>query len=155
DVSGSLARVTFTQRFRNPLQEKIEAVYVEEARSNYESAGEAVQDSDTAQPFDICYMGIWRHLSSVTKIVFLILLVMSLWLIVIMVERYMTFSAAMNQSHEYAPKVESLLMRQEIDEAIELSDKYNKSHLAMVVSAGLKEFRVHQLSGEISGAVVD
>src|SRR5215813_1048364 len=30
DVSGSLARVTFTQRFRNPLQEKIEAVYVEE-----------------------------------------------------------------------------------------------------------------------------
>ncbi len=108
-----------------------------------------------AQAFDICYMSIWGHMSRVTIIVFLSLLVMSIWSIVIMVERYMTFSAAMNQSREFAPKVASTLMRQEIDEAINLSDKYSKSHLAMVVSAGLKEFRARQLSGDISGAVVD
>src|SRR5215475_4678907 len=120
-----------------------------------EAAQITEQASDEAQAFDICYMGIWRHMSLVTKIVFLILLVMSIWSIVIVVERYTTFSAAMNQSREFAPKVESSLMRQEIDEAINLSDKYRESHLATLVSAGLKEFRAHQLSGDISSAVVD
>src|SRR4029453_12302130 len=54
-----------------------------------------------------------------------------------------------------APKVAGSLKGQKIDEAISLSDKYKKSHLAMVVNAGLQEFRAHQLSTEISGEVVD
>jgi biopolymer transport protein ExbB/biopolymer transport protein TolQ len=94
-------------------------------------------------------------MSRATKIVLLILLAMSIWSIVIMVGRYMTFSAAENESREFAPEVASSLMRQEIDEAIDLSDKYKESHLAMVVGAGLKEFRAHQLSGAVSGAIAD
>src|SRR4029078_10036062 len=31
------------------------------------------------------------------------------------------------------------------------ADRYNKSHLAKVVVAGLQEFRAHQISSEISG----
>jgi len=111
--------------------------------------------SDQSQVFDMCQMSIWRHMSRVTRIVILILLGMAIWSVVIMAERYITFSAATNQSREFAPKVASSLMRQEIDEAIKLSDKYKESHLAIVVSAGLREFRAHQLSGDISGAVVD
>ncbi|HKQ76335.1 MAG TPA: MotA/TolQ/ExbB proton channel family protein [Blastocatellia bacterium] len=111
--------------------------------------------SDEAQVFDICEMGIWRHMSRITRIVILILLAMAIWSVVIMAERYITFSAATNQSREFAPKVASSLIRQEIDEAINLSDKYKESHLAIVVSAGLREFRAHQLSGDNSGAVVD
>jgi len=85
----------------------------------------------------------------------LILLLMSIWSIVITVERYLTFSAARKQSREFAPKVASALKSQKIDEAISLSDKYGKSHLAMVVNAGLQGFRDHQLSDDISGAVID
>src|SRR5215475_11806739 len=50
------------------------------------------QDSDAAQTLNICPMGIWRYMSRATIIVFLILLVMSIWSTVITVERYMTFS---------------------------------------------------------------
>lgn len=107
------------------------------------------------QAFDFSPMGIWRSMGWVARTVLVILLVMSIWSIAIMVERYLTFSAARNQSREFAPKVATSLKSQKIDEAISLSDKYKKSHLAMVVNAGLQEFRAHQLSSDISGEVVD
>jgi biopolymer transport protein ExbB/TolQ len=72
-----------------------------------------------------------------------------------MVERFLTYNAAKNQSREFAPKVAASLKNAKIDEAISLSEKYKKSHLAMVLNAGLQEFRAHQLSSEISGEVVD
>jgi len=107
------------------------------------------------QAFDFTPMGIWRSMGWVARTVLVILLVMSIWSIAIMVERYLTFSAARNQSREFAPKVATSLKSQKIDEAISLSDKYKKSHLAMVVNAGLQEFRAHQLSSDLSGEVVD
>jgi biopolymer transport protein ExbB/TolQ len=113
------------------------------------------EGNEAASAFDWSPMGVWRHMGPVAKVVLIILLIMSVWSIAIMVERYLTFSAARNQSREFAPKVAVTLKGQKIDEAISLSDKYKKSHLAMVVNAGLQEFRAHQLSTEISGEVVD
>jgi len=113
------------------------------------------EGSEAAKAFDFTPMGVWRAMGPTARTVLVILLVMSIWSIAIMVERYLTFSAARNQSREFAPKVASSLKNQKIDEAISLSDKYKKSHLAMVVNAGLQEFRAHQLSTEISGEVVD
>jgi len=165
EISGSIARVSVTQLFRNTIKEKIETVYVFPltqsaapveirwglSREGLFGANGAAQiteqDSDEGQSFDITQMGIWQHMGWVMRVVLLILLAMSIWLIVIMVGRYMTFSAAENESREFALEVASSLMRQEFDEAINLSDKYKESHLAKVVSAGLKEFRAHQLSG--------
>jgi biopolymer transport protein ExbB/TolQ len=108
-----------------------------------------------SEPFDICPMGIWQCLGLSTRIVFLILLIMSICSIVIVVERYLTFSAARNQSREFAPKIVASLKRQNIDVAISLSDRYKKSHLAVVVKAGLQSFRDDQLSSDISGAELD
>jgi biopolymer transport protein ExbB/biopolymer transport protein TolQ len=115
----------------------------------------ATQYGDGAQAFDWSPMGPWRHMNTVMKVTMLILLIMSIWAIVIMIERYLTFSAARNQSREFAPKLALALKSQKIDEAISLSDKYGKSHLAMVINAGLQGFRDHQLSDDISGAVID
>jgi len=120
-----------------------------------EPAPKTISVSEEAQAFDFCPMGIWRSMGLVTRVVFLILLIMSIWSIVIMVERYMTFSVARNQSREFAPKIASSLKSQKIDDAISLSDKYKKSHLAVVVNAGLQRFRDDQLPADIPGAVLD
>jgi biopolymer transport protein ExbB/TolQ len=104
---------------------------------------------------DMTVMSVWRAMTPVAKAVIIIMLIMSMWSIAIMVERYLTFSAARSQSREFAPKVAASLRSQKIDEAIALSDKYKKSHLAMVVNAGLQEFRAHQLTADISGDVVE
>jgi biopolymer transport protein ExbB/TolQ len=239
EVSGQLARVTVTQKFRNPFQDKIEAVYVfplpqsehevlatlwararidelmsqdfegiqnraakpdvseaitrlgleyrlmtqftsfvaveeitvadggqprridvpVEAPEGMSRINEAVQNATQygggPQAFDWSQMGIWRHMDGVTKVTILILLIMSIWSLVITIERYLTFSAAGEQSREFAPKLASALKSRRIDEAINLSDKYQKSHLATVANAGLQRFRDHQLSDDISGEVIE
>ena len=115
----------------------------------------ALAEGGDAQAFDFSLMGMIRNMGKVALVVVAILLVMSIWSIAIMVERFLTYNSAKNQSREFAPKVAASLKNAKIDEAISLSEKYKKSHLAMVLNAGLQEFRAHQLSSEISGEVVD
>lgn len=87
--------------------------------------------------------------------VVIILLLMSIYIIAIGIERYMTYNAAKTQSRQFAPKVAQALKNNNIDEAINISDKHKNSHLAMVVSSGLKEFMAHQGNTEISGEEMD
>ena len=83
--------------------------------------------------------------------VIITLLLMSVYMIAVGIERYLTYSKAKQQSRQYAPKVAQALKNSNIDEAINISDKHKDSHLAMVVSSGLKEFAAHQGNSDISG----
>src|SRR3712207_7753448 len=96
-----------------------------------------------AQHFTISEMV--KNLGWVALSVIIILLIMSMYSIAIMVERFLTYSAAKKQSREFAPRVAQALKNDRIEEAINISDKHKKSHLAMVVNAGLQEFRAHEI----------
>src|SRR5215204_7559502 len=82
--------------------------------------------------------------------VIIILLIESVYLIAVGIERWLTYNKARQQSRAYAPKVAQALKNSNIDEAINISDKHKDSHLAMVVSSGLKEFSAHQGNTDIS-----
>ncbi len=92
-----------------------------------------------------------RSLTVPGWIVIIILLLMSIYMIAVGIERYLTYNKAKAQSRQYAPKVAQALKNSNIDEAINISDKHKDSHLAMVVSSGLKEFSAHQGNTDISG----
>ena len=96
-----------------------------------------------------------KSMGAVAIAVVLVLLIMSVYSIAIMVERYLTYSAAKKQSREFAPRVAQALKNDRIEEAINISDKHRKSHLAMVVSSGLQEFRAHGDASDISGDEID
>ncbi|HTH50972.1 MAG TPA: MotA/TolQ/ExbB proton channel family protein [Pyrinomonadaceae bacterium] len=78
------------------------------------------------------------------------LLIESVYMIAVGIERWLTYNKAKAQSRQYAPKVAQALKNSNIDEAINISDKHKDSHLAMVVSSGLKEFAAHQGNTDIS-----
>ncbi|MGI8812978.1 MAG: MotA/TolQ/ExbB proton channel family protein [Pyrinomonadaceae bacterium] len=78
------------------------------------------------------------------------LLIESVYLIAVGIERWLTYNKARQQSRQYAPKVAQALKNSNIDEAINIGDKHKDSHLAMVVSSGLKEFSAHQGNTDIS-----
>lgn len=82
--------------------------------------------------------------------VIIILLIQSVYLIAVGIERMLTYNKAKQQSRQYAPKVAQALKSSNIDEAINISDRHKDSHLAMVVSSGLKEFAAHQGNSDIS-----
>ena len=82
--------------------------------------------------------------------VIITLLIQSIYMIAVGIERWLTYNKAKQQSRQYAPKVAQALKNRNIDEAINISDRHKDSHLAMVVSSGLKEFAAHQGNAEIS-----
>jgi biopolymer transport protein ExbB/TolQ len=116
------------------------------------------QASPAASPAagtDLSITKMIKSMGPVAITVVIILLIMSVYSIAIMVERYLTYSAAKKQSREFAPRVAQALKNNRIEEAINISDKHRKSHLAMVVNSGLQEFRAHEQSSEISGNEIE
>ena len=87
-------------------------------------------------------ISLWKQMGVLAKIVVVILFLMSGWSIGIMIDRWMAFSAARNQSRSFAPAVAGALKEGKIDEAIKVAaaDRNKKSHLARVVAAGLQEY---------------
>jgi len=82
--------------------------------------------------------------------VMITLMIEAVYLIAVGIERWLTYNKAKQQSRQYAPKVAQALKNSNIDEGISISDKHKDSHLAMVVSSGLKEFQAHQGNDKIS-----
>ena len=97
----------------------------------------------------------WAQMGWLAKAVVILLFLMSAWSIGVMIDRWIAFSGARKQSRQFAPAVAGALREGKLDEAIKIADRYNKSHLAKVVVAGLQEFRAHQVSSEISGSDID
>ncbi len=119
----------------------------------WQAAGAAPAASAETDHFSITSM--IKSMGGVAIGVVIVLLIMSVYSIAIMVERYLTYSAAKKQSREFAPRVAQALKNDRIEEAINISDKHRKSHLAMVVSSGLQEFRAHEQSSDISGDEIE
>jgi biopolymer transport protein ExbB len=98
---------------------------------------------------------LWGHMGWPARAVAILLLIMSAWSIGVMLDRWMTFSAARKQSRQFAPLVAGALRDGKLDEAIRVGERNKKSHLAKVVTAGLQEFRVHTQSEEVAGEKIE
>jgi len=117
---------------------------------------QAATSPGEAAPVDhFSFIAMIKSMSAVAIGVVIVLLIMSVYSIAIMVERYLTYTAAKKQSREFAPRVAQALKNDRIEEAIDISDKHRKSHLAMVVSSGLQEFRAHEGASDISGDEIE
>src|ERR1700692_2688831 len=103
--------------------------------------------------FDV--RGMWENMGWMARSVVIVLFLMSAWSIGVMIDRAIAYNGARKQSRQFAPAVAGALREGKLDEAIKIADRYNKSHLAKVVVAGLQEFRAHQLSNEISGEEIE
>jgi len=103
--------------------------------------------------FDMVSM--WNQMGVAARAVVIVMFLMSAWSIGVMIDRYMAFSAARKQSRQYAPAVAGALREGKLDEAVKVSERYKKSHLAKVVVAGLQEFQAHEMSAEISGETIE
>jgi biopolymer transport protein ExbB len=101
------------------------------------------------------YMEMWEQMGWIARAVVVILAIMSVWSIGVMIERFLTYRAARRQSREFAPAVAEALRSGNIGEAIELADQSKKSHLALVVSAGLREFQAHSEIDTIPGESIE
>jgi biopolymer transport protein ExbB len=111
------------------------------------------QEADSAISFDL--RTLWSTMNWLAKGVVFVLFFMSAWSIGVMIDRFLAYSAARKQSRAFAPAVAGALREGKLDEAIKIADRFNKSHLAKVVVAGLQEFKAHQMNTEIPGEEIE
>ena len=103
--------------------------------------------------FDMVSM--WNQMGIAARLIVFVMFIMSAWSIGVMIDRWIAFNAARKQSRQYAPAVAGALREGKLDEAVKVSERYKKSHLAKVVVAGLQEFKAHEMSTEIPGETIE
>jgi biopolymer transport protein ExbB/biopolymer transport protein TolQ len=72
--------------------------------------------------------------------VVILMFIMSVYSLWVMIERFITFQQAKNQSLKLLGALSNVLTRGDYQQAIDITKKYKQSHLAKVISAGLLEF---------------
>ena len=83
---------------------------------------------------------IWQQMGWLAKTVAVFLILMSIYSLGLFIERLMLFRSAKKQSIEYLPIATKALRDGRYKEAVEAAKRYNKSHLAKVLAAGLQQF---------------
>src|SRR5438105_1299504 len=89
---------------------------------------------------DMSPAALWNSMGSLAKGVVVLMILMSIYSIWVMVERFITFQKAKNQSLKLLGALSNLLTKGDYQQAIDVTKKYKESHLAKVISAGLLEF---------------
>jgi len=89
---------------------------------------------------DMSLTELWGTMSWGAKAVVLLLLIMSIYSIWVMVERFITFQKAKGQSLKLLGALSNVLTKGDYQQAIDITKKYKDSHLAKVIAAGLLEF---------------
>ena len=89
---------------------------------------------------DMSPQALWTPMGTTAKAVVIVMLIMSIYSIWVMVERFITFQRAKNQSLKLLGALSNVLTRGDYQQAIDITKKYKESHLAKVISAGLLEF---------------
>src|SRR5258705_1015070 len=83
---------------------------------------------------------IWLQMGFLAKTVAIFLIVMSVYSLGLFIERFLLFRAAKKQSIEYLPVATKALREGNYKLAVETARRFNKSHLAKVLAAGLQQF---------------
>ena len=82
----------------------------------------------------------FRDMTAIGWIVISVMGIMSMYSLWVVVERYLVFRAAKNQSLKLLGALSNVLTKGDYQQAIDITKKYKQSHLAKVISAGLLEF---------------
>jgi biopolymer transport protein ExbB/biopolymer transport protein TolQ len=100
-------------------------------------------------------ISLWNQMGWAARLVCVALFIMSAWSIGVMIDRWLAYRAARNQSRAFAPAVAGALREGKLDEAVKIAERHKKSHLAKVVTAGLQEFQAHELGADIPGEHIE
>jgi len=83
----------------------------------------------------------WQAMGLLAKAVVVILFIISAWSVGVMIDRWVTYSAARKQSRYFVQAVAGSLREGKLDDAIRVAERSKKSHIAKVVATGLSEFQ--------------
>ena len=92
---------------------------------------------------------IWHSMGVVGHLVLTFLLLMSLYSVGIMIDRWWLFRKAQKQSLQFVLAARDLMAQANLDAVVEEAKKFQKSHLARIYSTAILDLGVYRQSGRI------
>ncbi len=83
----------------------------------------------------------WESMSLAVKLVNIFMLLMSIWSIYVIVERWLTFRSATKQSYSYVLALRDYLAKRRVDDALKAARLHQKSPVAKTVESGLVAYK--------------
>jgi biopolymer transport protein ExbB/TolQ len=80
---------------------------------------------------------IWGSMGIVVKATLIFILIMSVYMLYVIIERAVTFARGSKESYSYVMALRDYLSKRRVDEALSAARRYSKSPVAKVVESGL------------------
>jgi len=100
---------------------------------------------------DFSLLDMWDHMGLPVKFVNGFMLLMSIFSLYVIVERWLTFYKGSRQSYSYVLALRDYLGKRKVDEALSAARKHGKSPVAKVVESGLAAYKGGREALEQSG----
>ncbi len=84
---------------------------------------------------------LWHSMGYFAKGIVYTLMIMSVWSLSIMVQKWWYLRSAQAQTRKFAPEFSQFLEEDNLNEAINLAESYKKSHVAKVLGGALAEIK--------------
>ncbi|MHB1095390.1 MAG: MotA/TolQ/ExbB proton channel family protein [Gemmatimonadaceae bacterium] len=84
---------------------------------------------------------LWQSMGPFAKGIVYTLMIMSVWSLSIMVQKWWYLRSAQSQTRKFAPEFSQFLEEDNLTEAINLAEGYKKSHVAKVLGGALAEIK--------------
>lgn len=98
----------------------------------------------------ISLLDMWRDMMWFAKGIVFILLFMSIWSMSVFVKKWWELRKAQAETRKFAPEFSQFLEEDNITEAINLSERYKRSHVARVLGGALSEVKPLIQDGSVS-----
>lgn len=98
----------------------------------------------------ISLLDMWQDMMWFAKGIVFILLFMSIWSMSVFVKKWWDLRKAQAETRKFAPEFSQFLEEDNITEAINLSERYKKSHVARVLGGALGEVKPLIQDGSVS-----
>lgn len=98
----------------------------------------------------ISLLDMWHEMMWFAKGIVFILLIMSIWSMSVFVKKWWDLRKAQAETRKFAPEFSQFLEEDNITEAINLSERYKKSHVARVLGGALTEVKPLIQDGSVS-----
>src|ERR687895_207320 len=103
----------------------------------------------------ISLMELWGQMMWFAKGIVFILAIMSVWSLSVFFKKWWDLRKAQAETRKFAPEFSQFLEEDNLNEAINLSDRYKKSHVARVLGGALGEVRPLIQDGSVTVADIN
>jgi biopolymer transport protein ExbB/biopolymer transport protein TolQ len=100
-------------------------------------------------------MEIWNSMGTVGHLVLFFLLLMSIYSIAVMIDRYILFTKARNQSLHFVAAAKEMLDAGRLEDVVATAKKYPKSHIARIYASAIQDFNVYRGEQLVEGDFED